>query len=325
MQAPLDRETLVSAIIPTFGRPALVRKAVLSLMEQDLEKHRYEIIVVDTSLTDENTRVLAELAAVAPCSLRWFSKSPEGPGPSRNLGASEARGKYLAFMDSDCQASPGWLRQGVAGFVNGVGIVQGRTLPNPSQPLGVFKLYISVEQESYLYETANILYDRECFERAGGFTKDMTPGSDKPMGGEDVDLAWRVKRQGWKTKFAFDALVYHEVVPISPWGWLFNKRLYIFPSLARRYPELRQFFFARYFLDRTQAAFVLGLTGLALSAVSSLFLLLWVPYVILRGSESTETLRGGLRVVRVFAYAAKDTLAFLLLLAGSLRYRSILL
>jgi glycosyltransferase involved in cell wall biosynthesis len=324
MTPPPDQ--LVSVIIPAYRRPEKLRAAVRSLLAQDLDPRQFELIVVDSSPDDTNAAVIAALQETARCPLRFFRKPPEGPGPSRNLGAREARGGFLAFLDSDCQASPQWLREGIAAFEAGVGIVQGRTMPEPGVPHSVFNHEFKVEQESFLYETANIIYRREAFEQVGGFLPDLAPRSDKPMGGEDVDLAWRVKRAGWQSRFAEHALVTHEVERLRPWRWFCAKKtLFICPHLVRRYPELRRFFFARYFFDKIQAELVLALVGLALAVVTRMAMVLALPYVITRVAQPSRTLRGPRRLLRVLFYLPRDLVSLGLLLAGSVRFRALLL
>jgi cellulose synthase/poly-beta-1,6-N-acetylglucosamine synthase-like glycosyltransferase len=319
------REMLVSAIIPAYHRSEKLRRAVRSLLAQDLPEGEYEIIVADSSRDDENARIVAELQAETQRSLRLFRKSPEGPGPSRNLGARESRGRYLAFMDSDCQASPQWLREGVAEFEEGVGIVQGRVVPESGVPYSIFNLSQSVEKESFLYEAANILYRREAFEQVGGFPADLSPTADRPMGGEDVDLAWRVKRAGWRSRFAPSAVVTHEVVRMPLWRWFIDKHVYICPRFVRQFPELRRFFYARYFFDRTQAWTLLAVLGIALAPLYWATLLLMAPYILFRTSEPSRTLRGPLRLLRAVLYAPRDLASLVLLVAGSIRFRALLL
>jgi cellulose synthase/poly-beta-1,6-N-acetylglucosamine synthase-like glycosyltransferase len=189
----------------------------------------------------------------------------------------------------------------------------------------VFTHTIRVEQETPLYETANIVYRRECFEDAGGFMVDWNPHAITPLGGEDVDLAWRAKRKGWKTKFAPTALVHHAVLPMKGVAWVRIERLQVFPWLIRQYPELRAFFFARYFYDRAQAFIFGALAGVALAPVSLWFLLAVVPYVWLRASEPTKTLRGPLRLLRPGFYALRDVCSLGILFASSVKARSLLL
>lgn len=317
---------LVSVIIPAYGRPDLLRKAVRSVLAQDLTQDKFEVIVVDGSPDNRNAELLANLQTEAQCSLRCFRKTPEGPGPSRNLGAKEARGAYFAFLDSDCQASPGWLRNGIAEFQDDVGIVQGKTIPEPNVPHSVFNRSLEVFQESCFYETANIFYRRAAFAQAGGFSGDRKGSSEKWLiGGEDVDLAWKVKRAGWKSRFSEKALVMHALVPIPAWRWFFETRMSTVPLTIRGYPELRRFFYARYFFDQTQALLVLGLTGLLVAAFTPLGWILALPYVVRRIAQPSKTLRGPLRLIRALLYFPRDMATFGALLVGSIRYRALLL
>ncbi len=316
----------VTVVVPAYRRTAVLRAAILSLFAQDLPAARYEVIVVDSSPEEDNCRMMEELAPSAPCAFRWFHKKPEGPGPSRNLGAAEARADIIAFMDSDCQAAPGWLRGGLAAFSEGIGIVQGRTLPDPAGKLGVFRHYVRVEAETPIYETANVFYRKQAFMESGGFPADLTPRASAPMGGEDVVVAWSVKRKGWLTRFAPEALVHHEVMPMPVWKWIFIRNFFIWPALVGRFPELRSILYGAYFLDRPQAMFTLGAAAtLAAPFFHWALLALWIPYCLVRGLEPSATLRGPLRPVRLPAYLLRDTSTFCLLVAGSIKYRCLVL
>jgi glycosyltransferase involved in cell wall biosynthesis len=316
---------VVSIVIPTFKRRDRVRKAILSAFAQDLPPEQYEILVVDSSPDDQVVTLVKELEPRAPCSLRCLVKKPEGPGPSRNLGVAEGRGEFIAFMDSDCEAAPSWLRHGLAVFEEGVGIVQGRTLPDPEGRPGLLTWCPTNERESCVYECANLFYRRTAFEAVHGFPADRDPLADRPLGGEDVTVAWNVKRLGWRSRFAADAIVYHEVVPLTPWQWLLEKRLGLWPSLVRRFPELRQFLVARFFLDRAQAYLCLGLVGMALAAWTPFSLLLWAPYLVHHGSPPTRRLPGLLRPLRILPFLARDVIRLFFLAWCSLRARCVVL
>jgi glycosyltransferase involved in cell wall biosynthesis len=320
-----QHELLVTAIIPAYRRSTKLKKAVESLLAQDLGPEQYEVIVVDSSPDDENRAVVASLQSASCCDLRFFQKKAEGPGPSRNLGVQHARGRFVAFMDSDCQASPGWLREGVSAFDDHVGLVQGKTLPESGVPHSVFNHYIVIEQESLLYETANMLFRRVTFEQVGGFHADLNPNSDTPMGGEDADLAWRCKRLGWASRFAPQAIVYHEVVRMEPWRWIFIKRLFIYPLLMKKIPELRELAFAKVFHDKFQALLTLALAGVATSLITPWTLLLAIPYILSRTVGPSRTLRGPARLLRALLYFPRDLTSFGILLAGSIRFGWLLL
>jgi len=326
VSTPSEPELDASIVIPAYKRPELLRKAVVSALTQDMESHRYEVIVVDSSPDDQNARVVEALKPPSGgVSLSLFRKAAEGPGPSRALGARHARGRIVAFLDSDCQATPGWLEAGLAAFRDRIGIVQGRTLPEVGQPLSIFCRYVRIEEENPRYECANIFYRRECMADAGEPSRDMTPNALRPSGGEDSLMAWRVKRSGWQSTFARDALVYHEVLRISVWFWLCDKSTFMLPWLTREVPEMRSVFYLGYFLDRTHACLALLLVGVALSPLSPLWLACGIPYVALRSSEPTRSLTGVKRIARAVIYLPRDLICFGQLLLASIRYRTLLL
>ncbi len=325
MGSPRERTPRVTVVIPAFTRSEALGRALRSVVTQDLDAADYEVIVVDSSPDDGNQRVVEDLADATSRNIRCLRKSAEGPGPSRNLGAQHAAGQFIAFLDSDCEATPGWLRAGLAAFEDDIGLVQGRVLPEPGVAAGMFTHYIVVDTETPLYETANILYRRSAFAATPGFSPDLNPTSLQPMGGEDTRVAWQVKRNGWKSRFAADALVYHEVRPIPVWKWFIHKRLYVFPKIVGEFPELRRYFFLRYFYDRAQAAVLLAAIGLALASTWHAASLLAVPYVVLRSSEPSRTLRGATKLVRAFLYFPRDLASLGLLAVASMRHGTLLL
>jgi glycosyltransferase involved in cell wall biosynthesis len=89
---------LVSTIIPVFNRPAMLREAVTSVLEQT---HRpIEIVIVDDSSTDDTPLVIAALAAQHP-EVRSIRIPNGGPGLAREAGRTAARGEYIQYLDSD--------------------------------------------------------------------------------------------------------------------------------------------------------------------------------------------------------------------------------
>lgn len=86
---------IVTVIIPTFNRAGFLRESIQSVLAQTISG--YELIVVDDGSTD-NT---GDVAAAFP-EIRYI-RSPKNLGVSkaRNLGIEQARGRYIAFLDSD--------------------------------------------------------------------------------------------------------------------------------------------------------------------------------------------------------------------------------
>lgn len=96
---------LVSVIIPTFNRAAQIKRAALSVLNQT--EGDLELIVVDDGSTDGTLSVLAEIGDPR---LRCERQDHGGACRARNKGVSLARGKYVAFHDSDDVWRPEKLR-----------------------------------------------------------------------------------------------------------------------------------------------------------------------------------------------------------------------
>lgn len=86
---------LFSVIIPTYNRVTLLKEALDSVFSQTFTD--YEIIIVDDGSTDMTLEMLKSYGD----KIKLLTQKNSGPGAARNLGASVAKGEYLAFLDSD--------------------------------------------------------------------------------------------------------------------------------------------------------------------------------------------------------------------------------
>jgi glycosyltransferase involved in cell wall biosynthesis len=121
---------IVSVIIPTYNRWPIVGQAIESVLAQSYRA--WELIVVDDGSTDGTSEHLAQYGA----NIRHVSRPRSGVAAARNYGVGIARGRYVAFLDSDdlwmgkklaiqmafveqypevqiCQTEEIWLRRGV--------------------------------------------------------------------------------------------------------------------------------------------------------------------------------------------------------------------
>ncbi|MGH9666091.1 MAG: glycosyltransferase, partial [Bryobacteraceae bacterium] len=128
---------LVTVVVPTRNRAALLRELVESLWKQTLDPETYEIIVVDNQSSDGTAEMIREMQGNSPCRLTFHvMKENKGPIHSRNAAARMAQGEILAFTDSDCRVTPEWLERGLKPFANPeVAFVSGVVLDKPEQPV----------------------------------------------------------------------------------------------------------------------------------------------------------------------------------------------
>lgn len=89
---------LVSVIIPAYNRARFLPETLNSALSQSISD--IECIVVDDGSTDGTHEIAAEFCA-RDSRVRYLRQENRGPSAARNYGLSEARGKFIQFLDSD--------------------------------------------------------------------------------------------------------------------------------------------------------------------------------------------------------------------------------
>jgi glycosyltransferase involved in cell wall biosynthesis len=325
---------LVSVVVSVQNRPELIVRLLEALQTQTYPAERYEVVVVDNGSTDETPSVVRAFGEEARMAVRVVSKEPSSVSASRNLGVDEARGDVIAFTDSDCRPTPGWLAEGVRGLA-GADLVQGLTVADPAMYRGPQHRTVEAGGDVGLFDTCNMFFRTAAFREAGGFDPRFTrrirlprPRSRHEYGfGEDTEMAWRLIRRGHAVTYRPQALVHHHVFApdireMVVRTWLVGG----FPSLVREIPELRRRFLTNgLFLSPDRPYVWAGLAGLWLLARRRPVLgALGVgAYVWRRVSAGPGSRRE--RVRSLPALALLDAVATAGLVVGSIRARRLVL
>ena len=202
----------VSVIIPVKNRCEELVECLESVFAQDYPHDRMEVIVIDDGSTDETF----DAANRFPVKL-FTNPVSRGQSFCRNLGAREACGEILAFLDSDCVAEPTWLREltayfswervgAVGGYVDGYfGASVLDRYEQAASPLNMGKRHqVGNHDSSTLYvPTCNLLVRKIIFLEAGGFQPELHVG-------EDVDFCWRMRNRGHLLVYAPRGAVRHK-------------------------------------------------------------------------------------------------------------------
>src|SRR6266481_6150271 len=176
---------LVSIIIPNWNGLKVLRPCLAAITENTLIDD-YEVIVLDNGSEEPGIE-----NAVKPYPKVQLIKEPVNHGFSRgnNLGARQARGEYLVFLNNDTLPRRDWLRPLVEmqRALPAVGIVgaklvdaAGNTLYTGSYFQPAINAYTDVgrnypanavgeQRECEIYIGCGILIKRELFEAVGGF------------------------------------------------------------------------------------------------------------------------------------------------------------
>lgn len=231
------QDIVVSVVIPTRGRPALLQRCLDALCRQTLPFEHYEIVVVDDGPSG------ATQAAVLGCATRMrphglalsyiASHGPHGPAAARNRGWRRARAALIAFTDDDTEPDPRWLEAGLAAFAPDSDAATGRVImPLPESPTDYERDASGLTHGEFV--TANCFCRKAVLERLNGFDERF------PLAWrEDSDLQFRMLRAGARIIHAPQAVVVH---PIRPAGWgvsLKQQKKIMFDALLyRQHPAL---------------------------------------------------------------------------------------
>lgn len=94
----MDNSPKVSVIIPIYNAAEFLPECLDSILNQTLKD--IEIICVDDGSPDNSLDIIKKYAS-GDKRLRYISQKNQGAGAARNNGMREAKGEYLAFLDSD--------------------------------------------------------------------------------------------------------------------------------------------------------------------------------------------------------------------------------
>jgi len=100
---------LISLVVPVYNVEKYLVRCVTSLLDQDLEKTDYEIILVNDGSKD-NSLAIAEALVLDNENVRLVSQQNKGLSGARNTGLKEATGTYVWFIDSDDCIAPSCLK-----------------------------------------------------------------------------------------------------------------------------------------------------------------------------------------------------------------------
>lgn len=197
-----------SVVVPAYQAVQEIFGCVRALCRQTLPRQMYEIIVVDDGSTD-GTAAAARAAGADQVLVIPHS----GPAAARNAGLEVARGEIVLFTDADCQPSTTWLERMVAPFADAT--VAGVKGVYRTRQRAVVARLVQLEYE-YRYERMarvetidfvdaySAAYRRHLITGAGGFD----PAFPVPSA-EDVDLSFRLARNGHRLIFVPQAWVWH--------------------------------------------------------------------------------------------------------------------
>lgn len=213
---------LVSIIVPCYNS----RERIVSCLKNFLKTNykNFEIIVVDDDSKDGTYELLKEKFSMNRKVRIIKNHKNFGPSYTRNQGVKAARGKYIAFLETDMEVDPDWLDPLVAKLENNemLGAVQSKVLDINKRDFiqavgvlydphtfwvvglgcGLHKDAIHNPQE-VSFGAVGSLVRKNVLDKIGGFDTKLVYNVD------DIDLGWRTWIAGYSVVTVPESITYH--------------------------------------------------------------------------------------------------------------------
>lgn len=225
-----ERQELVSVIIPSKDNPAVLSKCIHSLREQT-NYQNIEIIVIDNGSNDKNKNRILQIREQLKeeYSFRYlYQPMAFNFSAMCNIGARQAQGKYLLFLNDDMEIVRGdWLclmlAKAAKSYVGAVGAKLLYPDSDKIQHVGItnihlgpaHKLQFSSDKEEYYHgfnrhavnvsgvTGACLLVRKEVFEEAGGFEEKLQVAFN------DVEFCFHLLKKGYQNVCCNQTFLYH--------------------------------------------------------------------------------------------------------------------
>lgn len=213
---------MVSVIVLNYNGKRFLQDCFHSLVGTlNYPKERLQLIMVDNGSSDGSVEYME---ANFPEVEIIRNSANLGFATGNNVGAREARGEYLAFLNNDTRVHPDWLMELVRSVSREEGVVcaGGKILSWDGKKVDFvggamnfcgmgFQIDYGVPHDDRYLEEKEILFacggsmliGREIFLECGGFDEDYFAYF------EDVDLGWRLWVLGYRVVFSPRAITYH--------------------------------------------------------------------------------------------------------------------
>lgn len=204
---------LFSIVIPVYNRADELSELLETIALQTFKD--FEVVVVEDGSNEPCKHVIDRFRERFV--IQYIVQSNQGPGPARNTGAEQARGRWLIFLDSDCMLPPSYLE-----------IVNKETCsedfdcfggPDKAHPsFNIKQKAIGHAMSSLLTtggirgatESLDVFYPRSYNLGVRKSVLKALGGFSKMRFGEDLDFSMRLMKKGYSTRLLKDGFVFHK-------------------------------------------------------------------------------------------------------------------
>jgi cellulose synthase/poly-beta-1,6-N-acetylglucosamine synthase-like glycosyltransferase len=210
----------LTILIPVYNEEKIIGKVLKHLRKISYPKNKLKIIVIDDGSKDKTYEIAKKYES---SNLKVLTKPNTGKAGALNFGLKHVRTEYVAVMDGDTFLNKNSLRncvkyfddENVAAVTSHILVKNKKRIWGKLQNIELMLIALvrkAMEKMNIIYATPGPLsiYKTKILLKVGKF--------DEKNLVEDVEIAWRLLKKGYKIKMAFDSIV-HSVYPENFGNW----------------------------------------------------------------------------------------------------------
>ena len=187
-----NAEIQFSVIVPARNEERMIGGCLERLAAMNYPRDKFEVILVDNGSTDRTLEVFQSWAD--RLHVRVLQRPNVKISALRNLGAAEARGEGLAFLDADCLVPSEWLQDASKFLSNEKEGIVGAHYRIPQDSTWLARSWFDDEHANTAGDTSyvpagDVLLRKSTFVQIGGFDEKLETN-------EDYEFCRRARRLG---------------------------------------------------------------------------------------------------------------------------------
>lgn len=248
---------MISVILCTYNRDRYIYNVLQSIVNGDLPRSEYEIVLVDNNSSDntkgECQRFVADFPDVV---LRYCFEEKQGLSHARNCGITNAHGDLLVYVDDDAIVNKEYLSTYADFFKRNSDAVAagGPILPqydgceepewmsHYTRQLITGKLYLGEHEREFPHDAfpggGNAAYRKSVFDTVGLFNPELGRKGNSLIGAEEKDLFDKMTTAGMHFYYLPTAILYH-LIPSKKLTKDYFDRLTYSIGVSERYRTLQ--------------------------------------------------------------------------------------
>ncbi len=209
MDTNINNEPLVSVIMAACNAEKYIDEAILSIKNQSYRN--WELIIVDDKSEDRTSYIIGKYSKDDPRIKTFRNTTREGQALARNKAVMNARGEYLAILDSDDIALPQRLETQVLFLENNKDVAMVGSfvelIDSDSKKLGVKEKacdalgihFALILQSQFIHSSVTMI--KEAFDWAHGYDTDYIYAEDYDLWSRLCDRYTLLNQNQIFTKF----------------------------------------------------------------------------------------------------------------------------